>query len=87
MVKLDGQVWLTVREAAALLEVSCDHVRALRRSGVLAGRRDAGPWLVLRAHVYRYQATRGPWRPGGVVGGRAAQIRLGLERDRRPACH
>lgn len=86
MVTLEGHVWLTVREAAAVLEVGPDHVRALRRSGVLAGRRDAGPWLVKRSDVFRYQATRGAWRAGGVVGGRAAQERLGVERARRAQC-
>lgn len=80
MVTLEGHVWLTAREAAAVLEVGADHVRALRRSGVLAGRRDAGLWLVKRADVFRYQACRGAWRPGGVVGGKPAQERLGLRR-------
>lgn len=86
MVKLDGEMWLTVTEAAAVLEVGVDHVRALRRVGTIRGRRDAGPWLVARADVFRYQAVRGPWRPGGVVGGRAAQERLGVERVRRAQC-
>lgn len=70
--------YLTVKEAADLLEVTQDHVRGLARVGTLTRNHETGRVLVSEASVLSYKSSRGPWRPAGVVGGAQAAKRLNV---------
>lgn len=69
---------LTVSDAAALLEVSPQHVRDLVRRQKLRQLPVDGPILIDRASVADYRQHRGHWNRCGVRGGRAAAERLGV---------
>ena len=72
---------MSIHEAAEHLEIGTQHVRALIREGRLAARHTLFGRAILAESVLSYHHTRGPWRPGGVVGGNPARKRLNLTQD------
>lgn len=74
-------LFVTTAEAARVLEVTAAQVARLCRDGVLEGTRFGTAWGVAIADVERYRQERGAWRPLGVVGGKAAAVRLGVVVD------
>lgn len=79
MYTIDGREWLTPAEAARWLEVSISQVRNLARSGRLHWMRERRQLYVDAQSVREYQRTRGAWRPAGIVGGKPAARRLGVQ--------
>lgn len=76
-IRLGGEQWWIVARAAEHLKVRADHVRRLAGRGKLRKRTIGGALWVAKSDVERYAGTRGFWRPGGVVGGKAALDEVG----------
>lgn len=58
MVEIDGRQYLTPDEAALILDVTPDHVRALLRAGQIEGWQERRRRWALKDSVRRYAAGR-----------------------------
>lgn len=77
------RVMISVKEAAQLLEVEPSQVRHLVRKERIEGDRSTGVLLCDQNSVIHYRQSRGPWRPGGVLGGKKAALRMGVINEAR----